>query len=221
MNTTSRPPFVALAAIDLEDDDLGVLDYALELAATTPDAVLHVATVAPVIETLPFTDEGVLGAPAIDTFVERLRTRVQAAVGAFRRRHPPRPPLLDPIQVHCAFGSPASEIVWLAAEVDADLVLVGSHGRKGLRRLVQGSVAEVVMRSCRCPVLVVRTKHHVAPWRVPEIEPICPHCAEARSASGGSELWCAAHAGRHFRAHVPISGHAPPGPSASESITGT
>jgi len=55
-----------------------------------------------------------------------------------------------------ANGSPASEIVRLAREGSFDLVVVGTHGRTGLRRLVLGSVAERVVREAHCPVLVVR-----------------------------------------------------------------
>jgi universal stress protein A len=39
-----------------------------------------------------------------------------------------------------------------------DLVVMGSHGRKGLRRLLLGSVAESVMRDATCPVLIIKTR---------------------------------------------------------------
>lgn len=49
----------------------------------------------------------------------------------------------------------ARAIVETAAREAADLVVIGSHGRSGFRRAVLGSVAEDVMRQCRCPVFVV------------------------------------------------------------------
>lgn len=53
------------------------------------------------------------------------------------------------------WGSPAEQIVRYAAELDADLVVVGTHGRKGPSRWMIGSVAEKVTRWCHTPVLTV------------------------------------------------------------------
>lgn len=54
------------------------------------------------------------------------------------------------------FGKPADGILALAEEVEADLIVVGTHGRKGLERLVVGSVANEVVRGAHCAVLVAR-----------------------------------------------------------------
>lgn len=53
-------------------------------------------------------------------------------------------------------GPAWSEIVAAAAELKADLVVVGTHGRRGLAHALLGSVAEKVVRSAPCPVLTVR-----------------------------------------------------------------
>ena len=55
-----------------------------------------------------------------------------------------------------AEGDPASELVRLASETPCDLIIVGSHGRTGLGRLLLGSVAEVVVRRAPCPVLTIK-----------------------------------------------------------------
>lgn len=60
--------------------------------------------------------------------------------------------------VHARIGEPAAEILGLAEEVGADLIIVGSHGRHGVQRMVLGSVSEQVVRDARCPVIVARTK---------------------------------------------------------------
>ena len=52
--------------------------------------------------------------------------------------------------------TPADEIVKMAAEEGADLLVLGTHGRRGVRRLVLGSDAEQVVRTSRVPVLLVR-----------------------------------------------------------------
>jgi nucleotide-binding universal stress UspA family protein len=53
-------------------------------------------------------------------------------------------------------GDPATEIVRHAASAGADLIVMGTHGRTGLERLLLGSVAEKVMREALCSVLVVK-----------------------------------------------------------------
>jgi universal stress protein A len=53
-------------------------------------------------------------------------------------------------------GDPASAIVKLANEEQVDLIIMGTHGRTGLRRLLMGSVAEAVVRRAPCPVLTYR-----------------------------------------------------------------
>ena len=56
-------------------------------------------------------------------------------------------------------GMPAKEIVDVARDVDADLIVVGTHGRRGLRRLALGSVAEQVVRRSAVPVMTVHEWH--------------------------------------------------------------
>ena len=55
-------------------------------------------------------------------------------------------------------GSPGSEIVKAAKEWQADLIVIGSHGRRGITRALVGSVAEAVVRHAPCPVVVVRSR---------------------------------------------------------------
>jgi nucleotide-binding universal stress UspA family protein len=55
-------------------------------------------------------------------------------------------------------GDPAKEIVDLADREKADLIVVGSHGRTGLERLLMGSVAESIVRHAQCPVLTVKPR---------------------------------------------------------------
>jgi nucleotide-binding universal stress UspA family protein len=54
------------------------------------------------------------------------------------------------------FGDPGSEIAEFAKEVGAELIVLPSHGRTGIKRLLIGSVAERVVRLAHCPVLVLR-----------------------------------------------------------------
>jgi nucleotide-binding universal stress UspA family protein len=56
-----------------------------------------------------------------------------------------------------ADGDPAAEIARVAAEERCGLIVMGTHGRTGLRRLLMGSVAEKVVREASCPVVTVKT----------------------------------------------------------------
>jgi nucleotide-binding universal stress UspA family protein len=57
-----------------------------------------------------------------------------------------------------ARGDAAGEIVRVARERDIDLIVISSHGRTGLGRMIFGSTAESVVRHAHCPVLVVKPK---------------------------------------------------------------
>lgn len=54
-------------------------------------------------------------------------------------------------------GDPGAEIARAASDLHADLIVIGTHGRTGLGRLLMGSVAEQVMRKAPCPVLSVKS----------------------------------------------------------------
>ncbi len=53
-------------------------------------------------------------------------------------------------------GVASEDIVRIANEESADLIVIGTHGRSGLKRVLMGSVAEAVMRHASCPVLTLK-----------------------------------------------------------------
>jgi nucleotide-binding universal stress UspA family protein len=60
-------------------------------------------------------------------------------------------------------GDPPAEIIRAAEEIGAGLIVMATHGRTGLRRVLMGSVAEEVMRKAGCPVLTVKSPHAPVP----------------------------------------------------------
>jgi nucleotide-binding universal stress UspA family protein len=56
------------------------------------------------------------------------------------------------------FGSAAEEIIATANEINSDLIVMGTHGRTGIRRVLLGSTAEHVLRKAKCPVLTIKPK---------------------------------------------------------------
>lgn len=63
-------------------------------------------------------------------------------------------------------GEPADMILAVAEETHADLIVMGTHGRSGMRRLLMGSVAEAVNRKAQCPVVTIRR-----PEKLPHEQP--------------------------------------------------
>ena len=55
-------------------------------------------------------------------------------------------------------GVPGEAICWMAQERRCDLIVMGTHGRSGLKHILFGSVAEYVLRHARCPVLTIRDR---------------------------------------------------------------
>ncbi|RNA65056.1 universal stress protein [Prosthecochloris sp. ZM_2] len=55
-------------------------------------------------------------------------------------------------------GTPSEIILDKAEELDVNLIILGSHGKTGLSRLLMGSVAESVVRRAMCPVLIVKSE---------------------------------------------------------------
>jgi nucleotide-binding universal stress UspA family protein len=76
-------------------------------------------------------------------------------------------------EYRCLMGSPAYEILKLADRERINLIVIGSHGRTGISRLITGSVAEGVMRGAKCPVLVVK---------LPAKQPEAPDAVETANA---------------------------------------
>jgi nucleotide-binding universal stress UspA family protein len=178
----SASRFVILAAIDGTTGTDHVAASAARLARMVEGAELHVLHVFD---------------PAAEDVrpdrADRRRALVDAAASRAKTLGAPR------VVVHLLESLPVHGILQTAADLAADLVIVGTHSRKGIERLVMGSVAEAVVRGASCPVLVVREKGYEG---TPEIEPPCADCLETQRASGGTTMWCPRHAERHPRAHL-------------------
>jgi nucleotide-binding universal stress UspA family protein/quercetin dioxygenase-like cupin family protein len=75
------------------------------------------------------------------------------------------------VEHRVAEGDAVSEIVSSAHNLDCDLIVMGTHGRTGIRRLLAGSVAEGTLREADCPVLTVRAPLRPQPVAAPAPRP--------------------------------------------------
>jgi len=83
----------------------------------------------------------------------------------------PWPPGLDKIAVYVVVGSPAERITTLAGAIDADLIVIGTHARRGIDRMILGSVALEVVKRAPCGVFVLRPRDFLSGEKLPEIQP--------------------------------------------------
>lgn len=137
------PRHVVLVPVDFSDDSLA----ALQVAKDTVDepAHLHVLHVLPIWEP---NEPGVIWEMVDD------HSRADHATEALKQK-------LEGLGLGCVsvtvrFGDPGHEIADYAQEIKAELIVLSSHGRSGLSRLLIGSTAERVTRLAHCPVLVLK-----------------------------------------------------------------
>lgn len=196
-NKVLPPARKIVVGIDYEQLGDDALRAALALAVSAGGTEVHALHVNPLLDVMPSSQRKVT---RMDTDVERVRARVDEVLAQWRQQH--GDPEIPTISVHISNGRPSTEIVRFAAALGAGLVVVGTHGRRGLSRALLGSVAGEVVEKAGCPVLVVRPIEHEQTEAVADVEPVCDECQARRAASNGQELWCERHAERHPRAHV-------------------
>jgi nucleotide-binding universal stress UspA family protein len=121
--------------------------------------VLHVER--PPVTTLG----GTAGIPPLP--IEYDRERLMAELKCIQ---PPEPGI--PIEHRLEHGEPGPVILAVAHEIGAGMIVMGTQGRRGLRRLLMGSVAEQVVRKATCPVLTIRTPTETELSRLPAAEEI-------------------------------------------------
>src|SRR5262249_14919607 len=73
------------------------------------------------------------------------------------QKHAQGPDLKYPVESRLSRGDAAEEIIRTAGELGCSLIVMSTHGRTGLSRLLMGSVAESIVSKADCPVLVVKT----------------------------------------------------------------
>ena len=163
--------FNVVVGFDFSPSGRLALERAATLAARSPQCVLHVLSVLDAREAIP-------GIPAEDGVDYRYAEHVQehlarevwveletAGAGTVH------------FFVHARIGKPAKELLELAREVGADLILLGNHGLTGLERLLIGSTSEKVVREAGCSVEIVRPKKYddVQLLDIVEVEPDHDH----------------------------------------------
>jgi nucleotide-binding universal stress UspA family protein len=106
------------------------------------------------------------------------------------------------VAIHLRGGKAVREILQLATEVQANLIVVGSHRGLHLKDWISGSTGERLMKAGGFPVLVASPKPKELEKLEPAIEPACPQCLQTRAATGGKQWWCERHTHEANQAHT-------------------
>lgn len=137
-----------LCAVDFSEQSRHVAEYARTLAEALQAEVLCVYVAPSLSQYVGFK----VPASSIDEFVGEIVSGAESTMDQF---------LTDNFQGVTATGKvltgyAAEEVLDLSVTENADMVVMGTHGRKGIDRVLFGSVAEKVVKSAKCPVVTIR-----------------------------------------------------------------
>lgn len=194
--------FVLVVGLDVTDTESS--GYALDQAASTAMRIggsqMHLLHVLPAGSTSDTIRETAAS-------LERYVSAKAKQLGGLARHS---------IGIHVRSGEAGREIAQLASDVDADLIVVGTHRRPNIKQLLLGSTAEHVMATASCPVFVAGPRPTPKPSHVIVIEPPCPDCVRKRQETRGASWWCARHSEHHhlhrrhlysYQSELPFADH--------------
>jgi len=138
-----------LVPLDFSPASMEALDYAVSVAKQFR-AAIHLVHVHPPDEASSVPGAGHLLLQSAEA-IERLNEELTGI-------HRKNAPTFCPKNCHVRGGRPYQEIIGLARQIDADLIVLSTRGHSGLKHLLLGSTAERVVRFAPCPVLVARTR---------------------------------------------------------------
>src|SRR5262245_36851633 len=142
-----------LTATDFSQHSQVALKYAAAFAQAFQAEVIlcHVLEAPDFLSQLPPVAEGYFPPNLSEIQEKHARVQCEQVLAAAGLSH---------ARVLLKHGHPSVEIAKAAKEENADLIVVGTHGRSALAHLLLGSVAEKIVRSSPCPVLTVRSGEH-------------------------------------------------------------
>jgi nucleotide-binding universal stress UspA family protein len=137
-----------LVPVDFSDCSLDALDYAAMVAQQAKASVMLLHVLEPVSYGLDF-DLGHFRSR--EDVRESWTKRLEQLAATHQQPH-------MPIEYRLRGGFPADSILDAAKTLPCDLIVMGTHGRRGISHTISGSVAEAVLRKAHCPVIAVRSQ---------------------------------------------------------------
>ncbi|MFM1769063.1 MAG: hypothetical protein RJA22_1592 [Verrucomicrobiota bacterium] len=139
-----------LVPVDFSDCSRKALRYALPFAKEFEASIILLHVVAPF---LPPAEMSLVDVADLELRMRESATRELAALRASVAKQ-------APVETALRLGRPDTEILHAARELDADVIVLSTHGRTGLAHMFLGSTAEQVVRRAPCPVFIVRQQEH-------------------------------------------------------------
>lgn len=184
--TTQSPTTLAIVVgLAFTDADGPAFDQAVQLAKRTAHSELHLLHV---FEHEPSEAKAREIVAHLRVYVNE-KAQTLGGLGAMT------------VGIHVRTGKPVRELVQLATDTQASLIVIGSHKGPHLKNWIVGSTAEHLVAASPVPVLVAPPKSQRPVAHEPAIEAPCADCLQARATSKGETWWCARHAHHAKSAH--------------------
>jgi len=205
MTQAAIRPTRIVVAVDGSEYAAGVVEYALDIACRFAAAELHfLRVVEPRGRTLRDREGQLDGA---HQQVGELIHEALVDLGNSRDRSG------WSVRVHALVGDPADEVLGMAADVEADLIVLGRWGSQQPHRDRLGSIGGGIVAGARCPVLLAQPTDYGAS----EHRDSCDECVAVRRETRGERWFCAAHSGeKMFRSTSVIAAAFTPTGGASQ-----
>lgn len=143
-----------VCAVDFSESSPEVASYAATLAKAMRARVVCLYVAPSLAEYVGFS----VPQASLDHVVDDVVASAEESMAAFTAEHFAGLPVTGVVRA----GYPAEEILAAAEDAHADMIVMGTHGRTGLDRMLFGSVAEKVVMAAACPVLTVKPKDSAA-----------------------------------------------------------
>jgi universal stress protein A len=145
-----------LLPTDFSDCGNYALAYAASLARTFKASIICLNVIEPIVPAVGYS--GMTEPLPIADITEQLEDSAERELPKLAECDECTGLNVEEMVVH---GEAAAEIVRVAQDREVDLIVISSHGRTGLGRILFGSTAEAVVRHAHCPVLVVKPPPHL------------------------------------------------------------
>lgn len=183
--------YVILAALSSDESGEFALLEAANAAAARPNSELHVVHV--------IDEQGAAEGGALLSLERKLARAPATLEQQIARLHAVLP---TRVTAHVRAGQPSRSILQTAVDLNADLIVIGTHHRNRLEAIINASVVERVLRDAHCPVLVAIPKNYDGATKSESIDPPCPDCIVARQQSQNLNFWCERHNRAYHQPHV-------------------
>jgi nucleotide-binding universal stress UspA family protein len=151
-NQPKLDPVQVVIAYDFSPSSEEAVMRGIELACRAPQHILHVVTAIDPHGGFPIAPTDRVDYDYAERIQKIVTTRLVEGFAGRKTASEVH------FYVHARIGKAAEQVLHLAREIGADFIIIGSHGKTGVERMVLGSVSERVVREAHCTVIVARAK---------------------------------------------------------------